>query len=61
MLEHSMVSCIMPTYDRRKFVPQAIKYFLRQDYQNTELIVLDAKPADKIGAAITGTRFRREL
>ena len=31
----------MPTYNRRHFVPQAIKYFLRQDYPHKELIILD--------------------
>jgi glycosyltransferase involved in cell wall biosynthesis len=31
----------MPTADRRVFVPQAIQYFLRQDYPNRELIVVD--------------------
>jgi glycosyltransferase involved in cell wall biosynthesis len=36
-----LVSCIMPTADRRAFVSQAIRYFLRQDYPNRELIVLD--------------------
>jgi O-antigen biosynthesis protein len=36
-----MVSCIMPTADRRRWVPTAIEYFLRQDYPNRELIVLD--------------------
>jgi 2-polyprenyl-3-methyl-5-hydroxy-6-metoxy-1,4-benzoquinol methylase len=36
-----LVSCIMPTYNRRHFVPQAIKYFLRQDYPHKELIILD--------------------
>jgi glycosyltransferase involved in cell wall biosynthesis len=35
------VSCIMPTANRRAFVPQAIAYFLRQDYPNRELIVVD--------------------
>jgi hypothetical protein len=35
------VSCIMPTCNRRTFVSQAIKYFLRQDYPNKELIVVD--------------------
>lgn len=35
------VSCIMPTYNRRAFVPQAIRYFLRQDYPRRELIVVD--------------------
>ena len=36
-----LVSCIMPTFDRRRFVPQAIDLFLRQDYPNCELIILD--------------------
>lgn len=36
-----LVSCIMPTYNRRKFVPHAIEYFLRQDYSNKELIIID--------------------
>lgn len=36
-----LVSCIMPTADRPGFVPQAIHYFLGQDYANRELIVLD--------------------
>jgi glycosyltransferase involved in cell wall biosynthesis len=35
------VSCLMPTYNRARFVRQAIHYFQRQDYQNKELIVLD--------------------
>lgn len=36
-----LVSCIMPTYNRRKFVPVAVNYFLRQDYPNRELIIID--------------------
>ena len=36
-----LVSCIMPTFNRRQFVPLAIAYFLRQDYPNRELIILD--------------------
>lgn len=36
-----LVSCIMPTYNRRKFIPFAIKYFLRQNYANKELIIID--------------------
>jgi glycosyltransferase involved in cell wall biosynthesis len=34
----------MPTYDRRAFVPQAVTYFLRQDYPAKELIVVDDGP-----------------
>lgn len=36
-----LVSCIMPTYNRRQFIPHAIRYFLRQTYESTELIVID--------------------
>ena len=36
-----LVSCIMPTYNRRRFVPSAIRYFLRQDFPNKELIIVD--------------------
>lgn len=36
-----LVSCIMPTYNRRSFVPQAIRSFLRQDYPNLELVIVD--------------------
>ena len=39
-----LVSCIMPTYNRRVFVPHAIRYFLRQDYINKELIIIDDGP-----------------
>lgn len=31
----------MPTADRRRFVARAVEYFLRQDYENKELIVVD--------------------
>lgn len=36
-----LVSCLMPTRDRRRFVGQAVEYFLRQDYEHRELVVLD--------------------
>jgi O-antigen biosynthesis protein len=39
-----LVSCVMPTYDRRAFVPQAVSYFLRQDYPAKELIIVDDGP-----------------
>lgn len=31
----------MPTYNRRAFVPNAIRYFRRQNYQQKELIIID--------------------
>jgi glycosyltransferase involved in cell wall biosynthesis len=39
--EAPLVSCIMPTCNRRLYVPQAIRYFLRQDYPRKELVVVD--------------------
>jgi glycosyltransferase involved in cell wall biosynthesis len=40
-VETPLVTCIMPTYNRRAFVPQAIRCFLRQDYENAELLIVD--------------------
>ncbi len=36
-----MLSCILPTADRRALVPQAVSYFLAQDYANKELLIVD--------------------
>jgi len=44
IVDAPLVSCIMPTYNRRLFVPQAIRCFLRQDYPNLELLVVDDGP-----------------
>lgn len=39
--ELPLVSCIMPTRDRRRFVPQAVEYFARQHYPRRELVIVD--------------------
>ena len=49
----SLISCIMPTYNRREFVSQAIYYFLHQDYPNKELIIVD-DGTDEVGDLIPG-------
>lgn len=36
-----LVSCIMPTYNRREFLQRALGCFLRQDYPRMELIIVD--------------------
>src|SRR5205085_6482789 len=36
-----LVSCIMPTYNRRAFIPRALRCFFNQDYPNLELVVVD--------------------
>lgn len=40
-MESPLVSCIMPTANRQKFLPLAIHYFIDQDYPNKELIIID--------------------
>src|ERR1041384_2498726 len=37
----SLVSCIMPTANRRPFVADAIRMFLAQDYADKELVIVD--------------------
>jgi hypothetical protein len=39
--DEPLVSCTMPTCDRRPFVGRAIRYFLEQDYPNRELVIVD--------------------
>lgn len=36
-----LISCVMPTADRRAFVPRAIEQFLAQTHEPRELIILD--------------------
>ena len=56
-----LVSCIMPTYNRRQYVPQAIQYFLRQDYANRELLILDdgSEPVDELVPSDPRIRYIR--
>ena len=41
-----LVSCIMPTADRRKFVERSIRQFCNQDYEEVELLILDGGKDD---------------
>lgn len=36
-----LVSCVMPTWNRRAFIPAAIDCWLKQTYENRELVILD--------------------
>lgn len=40
-IKQPLVSCIMPTADREKYIPFAVEYFLQQDYPNKELVIID--------------------
>jgi glycosyltransferase involved in cell wall biosynthesis len=55
-----LVSCIMPTANRRAFVPRAIAYFQRQDYTTRELIVVDDGD-DAIGDVIPADERIRHI
>jgi len=50
---HPFITCIMPTHNRRAFIPRAITYFLRQDYPNKELIIVD-DGTDAVGDLVPG-------
>jgi glycosyltransferase involved in cell wall biosynthesis len=56
-----LVSCIMPTRNRRRFVGQAIWYFLRQDYEPRELLILDDgdDPVEDLVPSDPRIRYRR--
>lgn len=55
-----LVSCIMPTADRRLFVPRAIDHFRRQDYSTKELIIVD-DGTDPIGDLVPADERIRYL
>jgi glycosyltransferase involved in cell wall biosynthesis len=39
-----LVSCIMPTHDRREFVARSVRHFMRQRHAASELVVVDDGP-----------------
>ena len=55
-----LVSCIMPTYNRREFIPHAIQYFLRQDYINKELVIVD-DGSDSVEDLVPDNKFIRYI
>jgi glycosyltransferase involved in cell wall biosynthesis len=40
-MNEPLVSCIMPTFNRRAFIPRALRCYLAQDWPNKELLILD--------------------
>lgn len=41
MSDLPLISCIMPTFNRQRFIPQALKMFSAQTYPNKELVIVD--------------------
>jgi glycosyltransferase involved in cell wall biosynthesis len=56
-----LISCIMPTHNRRAFVAKAIEYFLRQDYPAKELVILDDgdDPVGDLVPEVAGIHYHR--
>jgi glycosyltransferase involved in cell wall biosynthesis len=56
-----LVSCIMPTYNRRAFLPLALRYFSSQDYANKELLIIDdgTDPVGDVADGVPGVRYLR--
>ena len=51
----------MPTFNRRAFIPLALKRFLAQDYPNKELVIVDdgAEAIGNLVNAVPGVRYIR--
>jgi Glycosyl transferase family 2 len=56
-----LISCIMPTADRRAFVPLGVRGFLAQDWPNRELVIVDdgREPVGELVAGVPGVRYLR--
>jgi hypothetical protein len=56
-----LVTCIMPTFNRRRFVTQAVRNILRQDYPAIELVVVDdgAEPVADLLESLPRTKYLR--
>jgi len=56
-----IVSCVMPTRNRRRFVQQALGYFARQTFASREMIVVDDSddPVEDLCAGVPTVRYFR--
>lgn len=53
-----LVTCLMPTYNRPAFVPRAVEFFLRQDYEPRELLIVDSGSERAAGLVPPDPRIR---
>jgi hypothetical protein len=56
-----LVTCIMPTFNRRRFVEQAVRNIRRQDYPAIELVVVDdgSEPVADLLDSLPNTQYLR--
>lgn len=59
--DRPLVSCVMPTADRRAFLPLALASYLAQDFPSRELLVVDdgTRDASDLLQGISGVRHLR--
>ena len=55
--EYPLISCVMPTYGRPAYVPEAVNCFLDQDYPNKELILLNDCDGQTFVGNVPGVRI----
>lgn len=56
-----LVSCVMPTFNRRRFIPQALRCFAARSYRNAELVIIDdsERSVEKLCAGAENVRYLR--
>lgn len=55
--QYPLVSCVMPTYGRPLYVPEAIKCFVWQDYPNKEIVIINDCEGQEYECDIPGVRI----
>lgn len=60
-MRDAFISCLMPTRDRPQFVAQALRYFARQTYIQSELLVIDDgdQPVEHMCTGLPRVRYLR--
>ena len=46
-MEQPLISVIIPTYNREKYIERAVESALNQSYKNFEIIIIDDSEGDK--------------
>lgn len=59
LAEQSLVTVIIPTYNRPMLLPRAIESVRRQTYRHLEILVIDDGSADDIGSVVAAIRDDR--
>ncbi|MDR2794507.1 MAG: glycosyltransferase [Holosporaceae bacterium] len=61
MNEYPLISVVIPTYNRVKFLPKAIDSILKQDYPNIEIIIVDDGSSDGTAELIANGNYGTQV